>query len=270
MRKIVYPVLVLMSLYPATYWTLGETAMRSAMQIASWLFIIWCVVLFVRRVPRSVSLTIATALALVVVVYRLAYPSYEIRYRATVTIEVNGVEITESAVWEDRYEVWPGFVLMKSGKVVSFFRRGDAMVFDLPDGRQLVMGIGYKPTISAFGKNVLRSATESIKHAEKTRRISRLPLGTKATLDLGTEWGWGAGIFPSKDSPIGRKGYDFHQLKAIGIRVLPAELEITENPITRHLERRLAWFGSEKAASKAPDFDPDWRLSLQLYENGAH
>jgi len=144
------------------------------------------------------------------------------------------------------------------------------MVFDLPDGRQLVMGIGYKPTMSAFGKIVLRSATESIKHAEITRRISRLPLGTKATLDLGTEWGWGAGIFPSKDSPIGRKGYDFHQLKAIGIRVLPAELEITEKPITRHLERRLAWFGSEKAASKAPDFDPDWRLSLQLYENGAH
>ena len=248
MRKVVYPVLLLAGAYTGSYWTLGPAAARTALEVGRWLFLIWCLALFVRWAPRAVSLTLAAAAVLVVVAWKIAYPSYEIRYRVTLTIEANGVRITESAVWEDRWASGPGWVMLRSGTSWGSARSGDSLVFDLPDGRQFVMRRGSLliPRI-AFGDS---SKVESLR--DELARLRSLPVGTRGSLPL-EQLDKRPILLPSSDSPAGFRRFSIFEKNDTGIRYVSGFVEITDRPITRHIEQRLKWF-SEWSLT-APEWD---------------
>ncbi len=238
MRKVFYPGLVLLGLYPATAWVFGNTEIRSTiMKVAAAIFVVWCLVLLVRRMPPPLSLMIAAALAFFVVGWKIAYPRYEIRYRVTLTIEANGVELTESAVWEDRWGSGPGWLIMRSGTSWGSAMFGDALVFDLPDGRQFLVRVTLSlGPRTAFGPEPSRTSFPEI-----LARLVALPVGSRGMLPV-KEFDSGPILLPSRESPAGLQRIRIFEPNDTGIRYVSGSMEITDQPISRHIEQRLKWF----------------------------
>ena len=214
-----------------------SAAAWTALKIGWALWLLWVSVRFVRRVHPAVSLTIAAVIALVVVGWKIAYPKYEIRYRVTLTIEANGVEITESAVWEDRWASGPGWVVMRSGISWASGMFGDSLVFDLPDGRQLIVRVtlGSGPRI-AFGRS-----PQTTPLRDELARLEALPVGSRGPLPV-REFDDGPILLPSRDSLAGFRRVRIFEPNDTGIRYVSGFLEITDRPITRNIEGRVTWF----------------------------
>ncbi len=237
LRKILLLPLCVMTVYALSLMPSEGRTIWTAAKIGWALWLLWGAVLFVRRAPRAVSLTIAAALALVVVGYRLAYPSYEIRYRVTLTIEANGVEITESAVWEDRWGSGPGWVMMRSGTSWASAMFGDSLVFDLPDGRQFLVRV----TLSSGPRTAFGPEPSHMSLRDILARLEALPVGSRGTLPV-REFDDGPILLPSRESPAGLRRVRIFEPNDTGIRYVSGSMEITDLPITRHIEGRVTWF----------------------------
>ena len=76
---------------------------------------------------------------------------------------------------------------------------------------------------------------------DELARIQALPVGTRGSVPL-KELDPRPILLPSSISPDGFRRFSIFEKNDTGIRYVSGFLEITDEPLTRHIERRLKWF----------------------------
>jgi hypothetical protein len=190
----------------------------------------------------------------------VTFPEFNFNVRVIVTIEANGQEITEEAVWNYVAD-WD---MIPVPFVVSIGERfvGDALIYDIGDGRQLALttfngseivregfmrhyegltGQPYYydsdrslgPLEIAVGRGGHRSALRFMVH------ISNLPDGFRQPVPLKVPHEFL--YLPLSTSPKGWQWLNRDQLPELGVRLVRVEVERTSDPVTETALSRVSW-----------------------------
>jgi hypothetical protein len=189
----------------------------------------------------------------------VTYPEFNFRVKVIVTLEADGREITEEAVW-NYHSAWQLFPLPDVGGGESGFT-GDALVFDIGGERQIAITKtnfsnairdGFQPyytqnTGQTPGRDrelpflamfVGRGGPRSVLRFEAW--TANLPPGIRRPIPPASVKRFL--YFPASTSPDGFQRLTDEQLLTLGVKIKKIEIETTDETIKRNIENRLRWY----------------------------
>jgi hypothetical protein len=194
---------------------------------------------------RTLGIIVASIALLVVgsvVWYKIAYPTYTYRLRLTVEIQANGDAKTGSSVIEVEGQRQPD---IGGAPPISYRYRGDAVFIDLGDGQSVVATLGFGANgngdfLYSLAPTLFHMATEEI--ASKPMAVMRADLPQKLIPTLITF----ADLSDPKTARV-LQPYEFEQVFGSNVHFKSAWVEVTADPVTRGIEKKLPWLARMKA-----------------------
>jgi hypothetical protein len=177
--------------------------------------------------------------------YGQAYPTYTYRFRMTVEVDVGGEIRSGSSIIEVRNSKQPQF-LPEVGPVAAA-ARGDAVYVDLGQGRNVVATLtfgatGERPRFETLVPKVFRIAMDDA----GLKRLGELRGSRELTgEDIPTLVSFADPNDPNSVRVVGVNEFD--QVFGPGVQFKRVYIEMTTDPLTRGIERRLPWVTQMKA-----------------------
>lgn len=193
----------------------------------------------------GVFIAIAGTIGAAAIAFHGSTKAYTHRYRLTIAIEANGLERVGSSTIEVSWVHQPQWLPIKVPEFVANVR-GDAAVIDLRDGRALVALLGPadpldEPTppeyrvMRAFG---LTGGPADIPEIAKQAGVRRL-----RGKDIPAFVMFGDRADP-RSARLLRSVASEQELDS-GIRLMAATIEVTSDPVTREIDKKLPWWSME-------------------------
>ena len=184
------------------------------------------------------------------VAFKIAYPTIRVRYRLTLEAEVDGEIATGNGVVEVSHALRPDFLPLMIA--VAKRARGEAVALD-------IRGRGSVYALLRAGDDRLSDAIHLIPHAWGQSQIVRHDdiarlLAIRGKVDLPIDRLPALVRFRDAADPTSAEAVepnDFEASFGPGVRLLRASMEITDDPITWSLPRRLRWLSAGDAGRVA-------------------
>jgi hypothetical protein len=228
--------------------------------------------------------TIAVVLSLIVIGWQLMYPTYHIRYRITLEAEADGQVVRGSGVLEANY----GRSAFDHPSVggMSMNSRGEAVVLDLGSRgtafltlKRVEKQFSYDTTgilLGVFGTGSFPKTHAEVKRNFAVGRRAEVPLDRLFMMVRFKDIADPRSVEQVDPTNLGKSF-------GAGTRLLRATIEITDDPVTTGIEKRLTWLaipprgqrlvrGPARLATEVPpaefldyfDFQKDLKLRFHL------
>lgn len=176
--------------------------------------------------------------------YLLAYRTYTYRFRLTIAVDVDGETATASGVLEVRNVTQPAFG--GAPPVVSHVY-GDAVFLDLGANGNLIAILGFGPNgsddrtdalmLKAFGLDLTDQNFSHLQTLRGSRELTGDDIPTLVTFADPTD--------PRSARVVGLD--QFGRVFGKAVRFKRAWIEMTGEPVTRGIEKRVTWAGNYEA-----------------------